>query len=70
MTKLSIIVPVYNVENYLRKCINSLLTQDIDKNDYEIIIVNDGSTDGSLDIANELVSKSDNIRVVSQNNKG
>lgn len=63
MTKLSIIVPVYNVENYLRKCINSLLTQDIDKNDYEIIIVNDGSTDGSLDIANELVSKSDNIRV-------
>ncbi|HGX1815890.1 TPA: glycosyltransferase family 2 protein [Escherichia coli] len=41
-------VPVYNVEKYLRECIQSVLDQDF--NDYEIICINDGSTDGSLDI--------------------
>ena len=51
--KLSIIVPVYNVAPYLRKCVDSLLAQDI--SDYEIILVNDGSTDNSGAIADELV---------------
>lgn len=46
---LSIIVPAYNVENYLKKCISSLLKQDVD--DYEIIILNDCSTDKTLEIA-------------------
>lgn len=50
--KLSIIVPIYNVAPYLRKCVDSLLAQDI--SDYEIILVDDGSTDGSSDIADEI----------------
>lgn len=53
--KLSIIVPVYNVAPYLRKCVDSLLTQDI--SDYEIILVDDGSTDDSGAIADEIVSE-------------
>ena len=53
--KLSIIVPVYNVAPYLRKCVDSLLTQDI--SDYEIILVDDGSTDDSGAIADEFVSE-------------
>ncbi len=51
--KLSIIVPVYNVAPYLRKCVDSLLVQDI--SDYEIILVDDGSTDNSGAIADEIV---------------
>ena len=46
--KLSIIVPVYNVEKYIVKCISSLLDQQT--NDYEIIIVNDGTKDKSIDL--------------------
>lgn len=51
--KLSIIVPIYNVAPYLRKCVDSLLAQDI--SDYEIILVDDGSTDDSGAIADEIV---------------
>ena len=51
--KLSIIVPIYNVAAYLRKCVDSLLAQDI--SDYEIILVDDGSTDDSGTIADEIV---------------
>lgn len=66
--KLSIIVPVYNVEAYIKKCIESLLTQDID--DYEILIINDGSTDSSIDILNSYYSKNTNIRIINQENQG
>ena len=51
--KLSIIVPIYNIAHYLRKCVDSLLAQDI--SDYEIILVDDGSTDDSGAIADEIV---------------
>lgn len=51
--KLSIIVPIYNVASYLRKCVDSLLAQDI--SDYEIILVDDGSTDDSGAIADEII---------------
>lgn len=53
--KLSIIVPIYNVAPYLRKCVDSLLAQDI--SDYEIILVDDGSADDSGAIADEIVRK-------------
>lgn len=62
----SFIVPVYNAEKYLRKCIDSLLTQRNYTN-YEIICVNDGSTDGSLGI---LVSYGNRIKVINQENQG
>lgn len=70
--KLSIIVPIYNVNPYLRKCVDSLLAQD--DADYEIILVDDGSTDDSGAIADEIVSEamgcSPTLRVIHQENKG
>ena len=45
---ISVIIPVYNAEQYIKRCLNSVLNQTF--NDYEIIMVNDGSTDGSLEI--------------------
>lgn len=67
---LSIIVPIYNVESYLRKCVDSLLAQDLPESAYEIILVDDGSTDASGDIANEYAERYANIRVIHQVNGG
>lgn len=68
--KLSIIVPAYNVEKYLRKCVDSLLMQDLPAEDYEIILVDDGSVDASGMIADEYAARYDNISVIHQDNKG
>ena len=67
---LSIIVPVYNTEKYLTECLDSLLEQDIDTDDYEIICINDGSTDNSLDILQKYVNEYSNVVVINQQNKG
>ena len=67
---LSIIVPMYNSEAYLPKCLDSLLHQDIPLEDYDIILVNDGSPDGSKALAGDYASKYPNIVVLSQENKG
>ncbi|MBP3766508.1 MAG: glycosyltransferase family 2 protein [Bacilli bacterium] len=64
--KVSIIVPVYNSEKYIKDCITSLINQTYQN--IEIILVNDGSTDSSLDIIKSF--KSDIIKVISQDNKG
>ena len=68
MKKVSIIVPVYNVEIYLENCINSLIRQSYEN--IEIILINDGSTDKSLDICNSYKSKDNRIFVLSQPNSG
>ena len=68
--KLSIIVPIFNVAPYLRKCMDSLLKQDIPSLDYEIILVDDGSPDECPQICDEYAEKYDNIRVVHQENAG
>lgn len=68
--KLSIIIPAYNVEQYIEKCLLSCLEQDIPHSDYEIIVVNDGSHDGSLAIAERIAATAKNITVVSQRNGG
>lgn len=68
--KYSLILPVYNVEDYLGKCIESCEDQEIPSDEYEIIAVNDGSTDTSLQILQELSKKYNNIKIISQSNKG
>lgn len=67
---LSIIVPVYNVEPYLERCLLSCLRQDIPQDDYEIIVVNDGSTDGSLQVAERVAKENGNVVIISQKNGG
>lgn len=67
---LSIIVPAYNVEKYIKKCINSLLEQDVAKEEYEIIVVNDGTKDASAEIVKEMAKIHSNIIVVDQENAG
>lgn len=65
---ISIIVPVYNAEQYLTECIDSLLSQTY--KDIEVILVNDGSTDGSGKICEQFVKKDKRIRFISQENSG
>jgi glycosyltransferase involved in cell wall biosynthesis len=68
MPKISVIVPVYNVEKYLHECINSILSQTF--TDFEIILVNDGSQDSSGMICDEYASKDNRITVIHQENQG
>ena len=68
--RLSIIIPAYNAERYLDRCIESCECQDIGIDDYEVIIVDDGSTDKTLQIAEALSKKYLNICVYTQVNKG
>ena len=68
MAKVSVIVPVYNTEKYLRCCLNSIITQTLQ--DIEIVCVNDGSTDSSLKILQEYAAKDKRIKIINQENKG
>ena len=68
MIKLSIIVPIYNAQNHLKKCIESIINQT--EKDIEIILIDDGSTDDSLKICNEYQRKDFRINVIHQNNSG
>ena len=68
--KLSIIIPVYNVEALVERCIRSVAEQNIGPNEYEIIIVNDGSTDNSLKICEQVSSDYKHIKIHSQTNSG
>lgn len=70
MVYLSIIIPVYNVEAYLDKCLISVLDSGIDSSCYEVIAINDGSTDGSLDILLNYEKLYSNLTVISQPNSG
>ena len=67
---ISIIVPVYNTEAFLERCLQSLLRQGLAEDEFEIILVNDGSTDGSLQICEKYSKIHDNIRIISQANGG
>lgn len=68
MVKVSVIIPVYNVENYLEECMESIVNQTL--TDIEIICINDGSSDNSLTILNKYAEKDNRITVHSQTNKG
>lgn len=65
---LSVVVPVYNVSEYLEECLDSVLQQSF--KDFEVLLVNDGSTDGSLDLLEEVASRDSRVRVLSQFNCG
>jgi glycosyltransferase involved in cell wall biosynthesis len=66
--KVSIVVPVYNVEKYLRQCLDSIVCQTLE--DIEIIIVNDGSTDTSLQIIKEYEDKDFRVKIIDKKNEG
>ena len=68
--KLSIIIPVYNVEKYVERCLRSILNQGVSEKEYEIIIQNDGSTDNSLAIVERVVKEYSNCLVFSSQNRG
>ena len=68
MPKVSIIIPVFNVENYLERCLKSIINQTF--KDIEIIIINDGSTDKSLEICKKFAESDKRIILISQKNKG
>ncbi|HGY9721428.1 TPA: glycosyltransferase family 2 protein [Streptococcus pneumoniae] len=66
--KVSVIIPVYNVEKYLRRCLDSVVNQTY--KDIEVILVNDGSPDNSKEICEEYVAKYSNIQLINQKNAG
>lgn len=68
MIDLSIIVPVYNVEKYVRPCIESIFKQGLDDSRFEVIIVNDGSTDHSMEMIADIIQSHSNITVINQEN--
>lgn len=68
MSEISIIVPVYNVENYLKKCVESILSQTF--TDFELLLVDDGSTDSSGEMCDELKRLDERIKVIHKENGG
>lgn len=68
MPKISVIIPVYNVEKYLRECLDSVVNQTL--RDIEIICINDGSTDNSLEILREYEKQDSRIKIIDKKNEG
>ena len=66
--KISVIVPVYNVQNYLRQCLDSIIGQSF--SNFEMICINDGSTDDSPQILEQYAALDSRIRIISQPNRG
>ncbi len=67
---LSIIIPMYNAEKYIEVCLDSILNSDLPKEEYEVIIVNDGSKDKGPEIAQEYCKKNENFTYLTQENQG
>lgn len=70
MQKLSIIVSVYNVEKYVRACVESIFRQGLDDKDFEVIIVNDGSSDRSMEMIADIIGRYNNVAVINQEKQG
>lgn len=68
MPKVSVIIPVYNAEKYLRKCLDSVLAQSFA--DFEVLLINDGSTDGSGKICDDYAQKDARVKVFHKENGG
>lgn len=65
---LTVLIPIYNVESYLDECLQSVVTQSLE--DMEILLIDDGSTDGSVSIAQRFAGQDSRIRLISQENRG
>lgn len=70
MKQLSIIIPVYNVEDYIHSCLDSIFRQGLEEECYEIIIVNDGTKDNSMNVITNIIDQHHNIRILVQENLG
>lgn len=68
MPKISLLIPIYNVEKYLRRCLSSAVSQTL--NDIEFICINDGSTDGSLDIIKDFAESDPRVKIIDKPNSG
>lgn len=68
--KISFILPAYKVEHYISKCLHSCINQDIPKEEYEIIVIDDGSPDNTKIIVEDYIQRYNNIRLITQTNKG
>ena len=70
MKKLSIIIPVYNVEKYVGRCIESCLDQDLPKDQYEVLVVNDGTKDNSVAVVEKYITPENNVTLIHRENGG
>ena len=68
--RLSIIIPAYNAGKYLERCVSSCEEQSVPQDEFEIIVVNDGSKDNTLEVAESLADKYSNLRIFSKENGG
>lgn len=68
--ELSIIIPVYNVEKYIEKCLESIYNQGADKKRFEVIVVNDGTKDHSIERIQPIIDHNDNCILINQDNQG
>lgn len=68
MIKISIIIPIYNAEKHLQECLNSITAQEFQ--DFEVLMVNDGSTDKSLEIMDSYAGKDERFKIINQTNNG
>lgn len=68
--KLSIVIPVYNVEKYIRETLLSIYSQNVSENQFEVIVVNDGTPDNSMDIVKEFIDIHSNLVIINQKNQG
>lgn len=67
---LSIIVPVYKVERYIQACISSIYSQNVPEDKFEVIIVNDGTPDGSIELISSIIGQKSNVKIINQENQG
>ena len=71
MKDLSIIIPVYNVENYIRACLGSVFRQNLEEDSFEVVVVDDGSEDESVSICERIIehNKDKSIKIIHQENQ-
>lgn len=70
MKSLSVILPIYKVEKYIRPCLESIFRQGLSDHEFEVILVNDGTPDNSIGIVGDIITQHDNIMIVNQSNNG